>query len=91
MFGFNFKGEIREPFKQIINDITSLKSLQQGAPFIVSVDIPSGWDVEQGNVNNTFEPDLLVSLTAPKKCAVFHKGSHYLGGRFVPERILAKY
>jgi len=34
-----------------------------------------------------FNPDMLVSLSAPKKCAVFHKGPHYLGGRFLPELI----
>lgn len=50
----------------------------------MSVDIPSGWDVDQGNINDTLDPVMLISLSAPKKSAEFHKGAHYLGGRFVP-------
>ena len=35
---------------------------------------------------------MLVSLTAPKRCATHFRGSaHYLGGRFVPPPIAAKY
>ena len=34
------------------------------------------------------KPDMLVSLTAPKRAARFFKGPHhYLGGRFVPPAI----
>ena len=34
------------------------------------------------------QPDMLVSLTAPKKGAKGFKGKlHYLGGRFVPPAI----
>ena len=58
---------------------------------MVSVDIPSGWDVNLGNTMDTFNTDMLISLTAPKKCAIFHEGPHYLGGRFVPECISKKY
>jgi len=58
---------------------------------VASIDVPSGWHVEKGNVNNTFEPDLLISLTAPKECAKFVKCDHYLGGRFVPKALAEKY
>ena len=57
----------------------------------MSVDTPSGWHVEKGNVHDTFEADMLVSLTAPKVSAIYHEGSHYLGGRFVPDMISKKY
>jgi hypothetical protein len=40
-----------------------------------------------GNRIETFNPDMLVSLAAPKICAVFHDGPHYLGGRYLPECI----
>ena len=56
-------------------------------PSIASVDNPSGWDVEDGpqNLEEALEPEMLVSLTAPKRGARFFKGPyHYLGGRFVP-------
>ena len=45
VFGFSFKGDIRPPFDTVI---PAMK--ESGLP-IVSVDIPSGWDVEQGNVS----------------------------------------
>ena len=59
-------------------------------PSIASVDNPSGWDVEAGpeNLEEAIEPDMLVSLTAPKRGARFFTGQfHYLGGRFVPPAI----
>ena len=59
-------------------------------PSIASVDNPSGWDVENGNqeLKEAIEPEMLVSLTAPKRGARFFKGPyHYLGGRFVPPAI----
>ena len=34
---------------------------------------------------------MLVSLTAPKKSAIYHEGAHYLGGRFIPDHIYKKY
>ncbi|KAJ1640873.1 YjeF N-terminal domain-containing protein [Pavlovales sp. CCMP2436] len=37
------------------------------------------------------EAPVLISLTAPKGCARGFMGAHYLGGRFVPPEIAAKY
>lgn len=61
--------------------------------FYKSVDIPSGWNVENGKtVAEDIEPTLLISLTAPKLCAQhFHGMYHYLGGRFVPPALAEKY
>lgn len=59
-------------------------------PTIASVDNPSGWHVEDGpqNLEEAIQPEMLVSLTAPKRGARFFKGPfHYLGGRFVPPGI----
>ncbi|TPX67585.1 hypothetical protein SpCBS45565_g03718 [Spizellomyces sp. 'palustris'] len=80
IFGFSFRGDIRPPFDEVIKKIKDSK-----LP-IVSIDIPSGWDVEKGNVHGCGpEPEMLVSLTIPKEAAKFFKGKcHYLGGRFVP-------
>lgn len=89
MFGFSFKGAPRPPFGAILG------MLKPGAspPPVVAVDIPSGWDVEAGDVSGEgLRPDMLVSLTAPKLCAKHFKGPHhYLGGRFVPPQIREKY
>jgi NAD(P)H-hydrate epimerase len=65
----------------------------------VSVDIPSGWNVEAGRQPlftaagaddeskpvKTIDPAVLISLTAPKEGVREYAGRHWLGGRFVPE------
>jgi hydroxyethylthiazole kinase-like uncharacterized protein yjeF len=62
LFGFGSSGVPRPPFDQIIKRLGEIF-----AP-VVSVDIPSGWDVERGDVHGLgFSPEVLVSLTAPKK------------------------
>lgn len=80
IFGFSFKGPIRAPFHEVLPLISSSKKP------IVSVDIPSGWDVEKGDQERVgIMPDVLVSLTAPKEGMRSFKGRHFLGGRFVPK------
>ncbi|XP_069846297.1 NAD(P)H-hydrate epimerase [Dipodomys merriami] len=85
IFGFSFKGDVRDPFHSILNVLSGIT-----VP-IASIDIPSGWDVEKGN-SGGIQPDLLISLTAPKKSASQFTGRyHYLGGRFVPPALEKKY
>ncbi|TRY74368.1 hypothetical protein DNTS_032056 [Danionella cerebrum] len=141
IFGFSFKGAVREPFGEI------LAQLKKITVPIASIDIPSacfdskplivlnitennlrvifllsaaklviltlgvygiclsityifncsvfwidlGWDVENGCPDG-IQPDLLISLTAPKKSANHFKGRfHFLGGRFVPPALEQKY
>ena len=51
-----------------------------------------GWDVDTGAGPDCIQPEMLISLTAPKKCArYFHGKHHYLGGRFVPSDLARKY
>ena len=86
IFGFSFKGEPRAPFDEPI------KALKQTAKPIVSVDIPSAWDVEKGNVDGkSFTPAALVSLSAPKLGVRAFTGVHYLGGRFIPQYVADKF
>lgn len=89
LFGFSFSGAPRPPFDAVLHALAPTSH----PPPIVSVDIPSGWDVEKGDVNGTgLRPDMLVSLTAPKLCAQRFEGAHhFLGGRFVPPAIAQKY
>ncbi|XP_078447819.1 pyridoxin (pyrodoxamine) 5'-phosphate oxidase [Wolffia australiana] len=95
MFGFSFQGKPRPPFDDIISKLVSLNSLKstsKKSPAIVSVDVPSGWHVEDGDFEGGIKPDMLVSLTAPKLCAKRFTGPHhFLGGRFVPPPIAEKY
>lgn len=87
LFGFSFKPPVRESFTPIMH------SLCHTSVPIVSIDIPSGWDVESGPQGDHFiSPELLISLTAPKLCAKQYKGRHhYLGGRFVPKALQLEY
>ena len=85
IFGFSFTGEIRAPFAEIIENLKQVK-----IP-ICSIDIPSGWNVEK-DTSECIQPEMLISLTAPKLCAQYFKGKfHYLGGRFVPQALEEKY
>lgn len=80
IFGFSFQPPVRAPFDAALPLLTA-----SGLP-IVSVDIPSGWDVEKGNAAGVgLNPDVLLSLTAPKEGARGFRGRHFLGGRFVPK------
>jgi len=88
VFGFSFRGPLRQPFGLILSQLKDAASSMG----VVSVDIPSGWDVEKGNIDGEcLVPDVLISLTAPKKAAASFTGRHYLGGRFVPPWVMEKY
>lgn len=96
--GFSFHPPVRPPFA------TLLRALQTSSTPVVSIDIPSGWDVEQGPrpLEDTdgaqidvLDPEVLLSLTAPKRGvrrfrvkgwegAKKTRYRHFLGGRFVP-------
>ncbi|XP_072980612.1 pyridoxine/pyridoxamine 5'-phosphate oxidase 1, chloroplastic [Typha angustifolia] len=96
MFGFSFHGTPRPPFDDLIERLVSVKFIDnepKRSPAVVSVDIPSGWHVEEGDINGEgIKPDMLISLTAPKLCAKKFIGPHhFLGGRFVPPSIVEKY
>ena len=80
IFGFSFKGAVRAPFDAVI------RHLRSSTLPVVAIDVPSGWDVEKGDLDGTgLLPDTLISLGAPKLCARHFNGKHhFLGGRFVP-------
>lgn len=98
MFGFSFKGEPREPFASAIQSMMRAQSNADGGvdggkrPLVISVDVPSGWNVNEGDVHHLgFRPDVLVSLTAPKLCSKKFQGRHFVGGRFLPPSLAEKY
>ncbi|KAJ7741321.1 hypothetical protein B0H16DRAFT_1694026 [Mycena metata] len=74
-FSFNFK---------------ALPVLSASGLPIVSVDIPSGWDVEAGNEAGVgLNPGVLVNLTAPKESVRLFRGQHFLRagpsrGNYIP-------
>lgn len=77
LFGFSFKPPIRDNFKNVMNFMC-----ETSIP-ICSIDIPSGWSVENGpsGSDKFIKPFMLISLTAPKLCANYFNGIHYLGGK----------
>lgn len=86
LFGFSFKPPVRPKFLNVMN---ALKTTNKP---ICSIDIPSGWSIEGVPDSDGINPELLISLTAPKECARSFKGKyHYLGGRFVPKALENKY
>ena len=89
MFGFSFRGAPRAPFDELLEMLDHHNS----PPAIVAVDIPSGWDVDEGDVKGTgMRPEVLVSLTAPKLGAKTFTGAHhFVGGRFVPPGIASEF
>ena len=83
IFGFSFKPPVRAPY-----DVALPLLARSGLP-IVSVDVPSGWNVDEGKADErALDPDVLVSLTAPKEGVRKYRGRHFLGGRFVPKYVL---
>ncbi|KAJ3702584.1 hypothetical protein LUZ61_006289 [Rhynchospora tenuis] len=101
MFGFSFHGTPREPFAYLIRAVSALTCANiqhKKETKVVSIDIPSGWDVELGDPAQEdtdvrgIRPHMLVSLTAPKLCAKKFTGPHhFLGGRFVPPAIVKQF
>lgn len=81
LLGFGSKGDIiREPIKSVL-DIIINKS--KNVP-TVAVDIPTGWQVDKEK-NNMWMPETLLSIMAPKRCALGFTGLHHLiAGRFLP-------
>jgi NAD(P)H-hydrate epimerase len=75
--------------------LVTVQALAKTSIPVLSVDIPSSWDVESGPPSSGpgkgFNPETLISLTAPKPCVQYFKGRQFLGGRFVPPEISEKY
>ena len=92
IFGFSFHGTApREPYATAIANMVEIQKGNNNS-LLVSVDVPSGWDVDWGDLTGTnFAPDVLISLTAPKLSAKQFKGRHFVGGRFLPPAIADKY
>ncbi|XP_075046996.1 yjeF N-terminal domain-containing protein 3 isoform X2 [Mixophyes fleayi] len=77
--------EMKEPWVNILGILKQIK-----IP-IISLDIPSGWDVEAGNTEG-INPEVLISLSAPKRCAVQFSGKHhFIAGRFLPYDVQKKF
>ncbi|KAL7262519.1 hypothetical protein ACSBR1_000813 [Camellia fascicularis] len=63
MFGFSFRGTPRPPFDVLIQMLISIQNhhrMHQESPIVVSIDIPFGWHVEEGDISGEgIKPDML--------------------------------
>lgn len=86
LFGFSYRGPSREPYSSIMEKMKVINHK------LISIDIPSGWDVERGDIFDTeLMPRCVISLTVPKLCMKGFQGIHYVGGRFVPPSIAEQF
>jgi NAD(P)H-hydrate epimerase len=99
IFGFSFVGEPRQPFASMLQamqhaqrstvETASTTTATSTGPLILSVDVPSGWHVDEGG---DWHPAAVISLTAPKPCMrQYIQGRHFVGGRFLPPRLARAY
>ena len=67
ILGFSAHGALRSPYDVII------RTINESSLPVACIDIPSGWDVDEGDVRKEGiqHADMLISLTAPKACARF--------------------
>lgn len=95
LFGFSFHPPLRKPFDSVI--LAMVEYQQKHGKKIFAVDVPSGWDVDDGPTTKSgtekYMPDALISLTAPKPCSLKlnPEVNHYLGGRFIPQCVADKW
>ena len=88
IFGFSFHGSPRPPYDLIMDKLIETKSNH----ILISIDVPSAWDVNDGPIGERYlQLDMLISLSAPKKCTEHFKGVHYVAGNFIPPVIREKY
>ena len=90
VFGFSFKPPVRGDWGEV------LAAMKGGKWGVTSVDVPSGWGVEEGpgeEEGKEWRPDVLVSLTAPKPCVRWlgKETRHFIGGRFVSPGVKEKF
>lgn len=93
IFGFSFKPPIKPGhYLDIINSL--IDQQKSGDTQIISIDSPSGWDVDDGPKSDTYlDPHMLISLTYPKLCSKYlqPKCSHYCGGRFISKKFASEF
>lgn len=85
IFGFSFKGPIRNNF------LSTFCFLKNTDIPIVSIDVPSGWEIEKGNIYDTFVPYANISLGTVKICMKDFENLHYFVNFFMPKKLLDNY
>jgi len=88
---------LQEPYVTMLQTLTQFhKTTRTNSKktTVLAVDVPFGWHVDQGDAWGTnYQPDVLLSLLAPKPCARQFTGrrQHWMGGRWVSPSLAQKY
>lgn len=78
VFGFGFTGQPKSPFKEIID---LMKDSQKP---VISVDVPSGWPIEDVPSKDSLKPHMLISLSAPVHTCIKYIWLELFRRRFAP-------
>ncbi|KAM3137247.1 hypothetical protein pb186bvf_010617 [Paramecium bursaria] len=74
--------ETLEPLKQPAREyVHSFTDVQQK---VISINLPAGWNADDGNINAYFQPKSIISIGIPLKALKSYQGNLIIGGRFIP-------
>jgi len=76
LLGTGSKGELREPYKAIIQKLNSFKKIK------IAIDIPTGLNLENASGTTIFNSDLTVTL-AELKTGLFYEKGYLTSGKVV--------
>ena len=88
ILGYSFKPPLREPYGTVIRGLKNVEAK------VLSVDVPSGWNVETGKPEGedyALEPGYNISMMLPKLGVKGFKGRHFIGGNFMNDGVLKKF
>lgn len=73
LFGTGISGQIREPYKSIIDFVNQLNAIK------IAIDIPSGLNANTGFTETAFHADLTITLAGLKRGLFVNDGKFYSG------------
>ncbi len=85
IFGYSFKGPLKPELQPLF------ESLKNTEIPIFSIDVPSGWDIDDGNIYDTFWPAANISLGSIKPLMKGYNGVHYFSDHFMPRKLLSQF
>ncbi|EJW01395.1 hypothetical protein EDEG_03980 [Edhazardia aedis USNM 41457] len=78
IFGISFRSPVQEPYSELVNCLKNKKN-------VISIDVPSGYEIDALNSKREFLPMHVVCFVGPKKCC---QGLQFTVARsFIPKNI----
>lgn len=74
LLGIGVKGEVRSPYKEIIQAVNSIDSLT-----VYAIDLPSGVPADGGEVDVAIQADVTITIQYPKLSAYLFPTANYYG------------